>query len=391
MYSDPELERLSQPEHRPWSFAAGIFFLLVSILGGGLAAIFVLSQADRLGFITTNQPETKIIVRNGAKQYTEEEALSAAFLATIQPSVLRIYDHEDATEPSLQDSLLTEGAFVGYGIILTSDGKAVTSNDVLQEERTYTAENWKGESQEITTIIQDDKADLSYFTFPGSGFTAVDIMTSQDTFPLQPVYVFDYRPAYLEPTLQQHMIKRQFANQLLYPDLYIWSSEQFFSKIAFTESIEFPRGAPVFKGDGALIGIFDGSNESPDIRALFERENSLLAYLSGKEIVYPYLGVHGVDLSFSPSLPVEITGGAENGFLLSSSSDGSVVAVEPGSPADEAGLKEGDIITSIDSKSITIDRSIGQALLAADMTKEIEVRVLRDGSERTFSLVLSEL
>jgi S1-C subfamily serine protease len=74
--------------------------------------------------------------------------------------------------------------------------------------------------------------------------------------------------------------------------------------------------------------------------------------------------------------------GAKEGVLVSS--------VDEDSPAAEAGLKAGDVITTVNGRSVRDTRDIAQELREADDGKEIEIGVLRDRKSLTLKAQLPE-
>jgi len=65
--------------------------------------------------------------------------------------------------------------------------------------------------------------------------------------------------------------------------------------------------------------------------------------------------------------------------------------VEPGSPAERAGLKQGDIITAIDGKQIDESNSLRNIIASAAPGTEVTMTVLRDGREQQLRATLGEL
>jgi 2-alkenal reductase len=64
--------------------------------------------------------------------------------------------------------------------------------------------------------------------------------------------------------------------------------------------------------------------------------------------------------------------------------------VLPGTAADRAGLREGDIITAIDTQAIDGDTSLRQLLLQRRPGDTVILTVLRDGSEISIDVTLGE-
>lgn len=64
--------------------------------------------------------------------------------------------------------------------------------------------------------------------------------------------------------------------------------------------------------------------------------------------------------------------------------------VEDGSPADEAGIRRGDVIVSIDGKSVEDSGELIDAVRSLKPGKEVDVVVMRGDAKKTISLELGE-
>ncbi len=63
--------------------------------------------------------------------------------------------------------------------------------------------------------------------------------------------------------------------------------------------------------------------------------------------------------------------------------------VRPGSPADSAGLREGDLITAIDDVEVTDQQALTNALRSRRPGDILEIRILRNGKERRVQATLA--
>lgn len=115
-------------------------------------------------------------------------------------------------------------------------------------------------------------------------------------------------------------------------------------------------GSLVVNGAGEMVGILDAAGASGQPRAM--PLNAVLpavrSLLREGTVSRPYVGLTIIDLSRTVGLPESQTRGFDHGAL--------VVSVEPGSPAAEAALLEGDIVTEIDGKSVSGSRSLDEFL-----------------------------
>lgn len=62
--------------------------------------------------------------------------------------------------------------------------------------------------------------------------------------------------------------------------------------------------------------------------------------------------------------------------------------VVPGSPADEAGVEIGDVITAVDGNRVTESRPLDEHILRYDPGDEIQLTILRNGNRRRINVRL---
>ena len=98
------------------------------------------------------------------------------------------------------------------------------------------------------------------------------------------------------------------------------------------------------------------------------------------EATQPYLGVSLSDLN--PETARRFGANTESGALVS--------GVEPGGPAESAGLRDGDVITGLGSEEIRSSGDLLSALRHYRPGETVEATALRDGEERSFDLELAE-
>ncbi|MCY7418665.1 MAG: trypsin-like peptidase domain-containing protein, partial [Chloroflexi bacterium] len=110
--------------------------------------------------------------------------------------------------------------------------------------------------------------------------------------------------------------------------------------------------------------------------------------LDKKQLTRPWLGVTFVPLDAgvaqAKGLPID------HGDLIQASDDGAFPAIWPGSPAEAAGLREGDIITAIDDQRIDSTHSMDDILAQyrPEAQDPIVIWVFRDGAPKDLLLTL---
>ena len=107
---------------------------------------------------------------------------------------------------------------------------------------------------------------------------------------------------------------------------------------------------------------------------------------SGK-IFYPFLGVRYVlineEIQKENNLPVDYGAWVIKG-------EGGQAAIFPGSAAEEAGLKEGDIILEFDGQKITTENSLAKIIMKYNPGDKVVLKILRGGKEKIIQATLGE-
>jgi S1-C subfamily serine protease len=108
---------------------------------------------------------------------------------------------------------------------------------------------------------------------------------------------------------------------------------------------------------------------------------------AGKELARPYIGVRYTPIdkqvAKTESLPVD------QGAWVSPKADSSgKPAITPGSPAEAAGIRPGDIIVAIGDTKIDTEHPLNAVLAQNAPGDKVDLKVLRDGKTLTISVTL---
>jgi putative serine protease PepD len=93
---------------------------------------------------------------------------------------------------------------------------------------------------------------------------------------------------------------------------------------------------------------------------------------------------------------IEKTGHVSHGYLGVATGDArngsgaTVASVQPGSPAERAGLQQGDVIKKIDGKAVTSSEDVVSAISGRSAGTKVTLDVQRGGSSRSVSVTLAQ-
>jgi S1-C subfamily serine protease len=109
--------------------------------------------------------------------------------------------------------------------------------------------------------------------------------------------------------------------------------------------------------------------------------------LAGQQVARPYMGIvyHTIDRQFATDNDLPVNDGA----LVQVGNGGTSPAVVPDSPADKAGIREGDIITKVDGQAIDGDHPLDATLSLHAPGDTVTVELLRDGQTATVEVTLA--
>lgn len=152
-------------------------------------------------------------------------------------------------------------------------------------------------------------------------------------------------------------------------------------------------GGPLVNIDGQVIGIntaVAGRGENIGFAIPINDVNGLIKQvLETGTFERPYIGIRYVRLT--PDAAKEFDLNVERGAYIPVSPDSGQSSIIEGSPADRAGLREGDIITAVNGKKIDERHSLNTLIGQHMVGDTVEVRILRDGRTITRNIELAAL
>lgn len=143
-------------------------------------------------------------------------------------------------------------------------------------------------------------------------------------------------------------------------------------------------GGPLLNTRGEVIAINTAVNAQAQgigfAIPINTAKDVLNQLISKGKVVRPYLGVYLRDLSSELA-----------DYLGVVSTKGTLVAdIMPGSPADKAGIKAGDIILEINGMTINNSTDLTEKISKMSVGQKVELKILRDKKTITINLTLEE-
>jgi serine protease Do len=266
----------------------------------------------------------------------------------------------------------------GSGFIISGDGYILTNNHVIEGaskvEVHYGAdENGNGGRTIAATIVGRD---------PATDIALLKIDVNQD---LPYIRLGDSErirkgdwavaignPFAFENTLTVGVISAKGRSLGLSPE-----TQSFENFIQTDAAINFGNsGGPLLNISGEVVGINTairgGGAQGIGFATPINTAKTLLPQLRKGKVTRGYLGMTITD----------ITEETREAFNLQEARGALVQSVEPGKPADKAGVRHGDVVVEIDGKPIRNNRELIDTISYLPVGSQVKIAVLRDGKRQ---------
>lgn len=272
-----------------------------------------------------------------------------------------------------------ERSSLGSGFIMSPDGYVLTNAHVISEADEIVVKLADQREFDAEVVGYDERSDVGLLKIDAEGLPTLEIGDSDELEVGQWVLAIG-SPFGLEHTATQGIVsalERSLPNDTYTPFIQ--------TDVAVNPG---NSGGPLFNGDGEVVGInaqifsrtggFMGLSFAVPINVAMDVAEQLRT--EGR-VRRGYLGV-----SIQP-----VDRGLAESFGLDKPVGALVSDVLPDSPAQEAGLKAGDIILEFDGQRIAEAADLPPVVGATAVGAEAEVTVLREGERRTITVEVGEL
>ncbi|MDQ3880787.1 MAG: trypsin-like peptidase domain-containing protein [Chloroflexota bacterium] len=356
--------------------------LVASILSGGLTALAVTNVA-RPG---SGSPVAGATPNAQQAQSLRIDESSAVISATekVGPAVVRIIR---------QSGELFGAEGVGSGFIYDPDGWIVTNRHVVEGADSLTVELQDSRQFEGQVIGVDTLTDLAVVKIDGSDLPAAPIGTSQDL-KVGQLAIAIGSPLGNYPNSVTTGVVSGLGRQIQAGDVTGTTSEQLNNLIQTEAAINRGNsGGPLINSAGQVIGIntaVAATAQGIGFAIPIDIATPVMEQArNGEEISRPWIGIYYVPVT--EQLRAERDLSVSHGVLISAPSDTNEPAVFPDSPAEKAGLRDGDVIVAIDGVQIDAQHELSALVLGYQPGDQITLRVLRGETERDMRVTLGTM
>jgi S1-C subfamily serine protease len=271
---------------------------------------------------------------------------------------------------------VNEGGRSGVSGTIWRDGLAVTAEHTIREQQELTIELPGGGSSSATVIGRDPTTDIALLRLQDTVPAAGEFLGAKQ------IRVGNLVLAVGRRGKQGLAVSHGIVSALGGP----WRTwrggriDQWF-RLDLEPFTGF-SGGPLVDGEGKVIGINTSGPRRSVMTIPAATVNRIVdQLLSRGRIARGYLGLGLQPVKLS-NLPASSGGGVDRGLL--------VVTVEPGGPAEKAGMMVGDIVLAVGDKPVADTMALQSALDPEEVGKTLKVRVLRGGQPHDLSVTVAE-
>lgn len=324
---------------------------------------------------------------DGNTTITKEEANLADLVKKVSPTVVSVVTTQMSGQGYFQQEV--EGA--GTGIVISSDGYIVTNKHVVSGARTVQVVMSDGtRHSDVSVIGADPLNDIAFLKMKGVKDLPVASLGDSGTVRVgQNAIAIGNSLGQYQNTVTSGIISG-LGRPVTAASSELGSRVESLTDLLQTDAAINPgnSGGPLINMAGQVIGINTAIAADAQGIGFAIPINAAKGLIRGVivhgKVEKAYVGVQYV--AITPDIRTQYDLSVKQGALVRASGSGS--AVVSGSPADKAGVKDGDIITKVNDKVVGEQGGFGSLVAEFMPGEKIELTIIRDGKERQISLTL---
>lgn len=368
---------------------AVVFGMASGVVGNLIARVYFLDNAFNLpfygeiNFSNENYRGPGIIIRGAKKVVVEQNNRVVETINSVQSSLVGIYKKNllnktvERTEKFDLGNYYKLGQELAQGLVITSDGWIIT--DFKPENMNYVVITQDKNIYSVDDVKSDSLTGFYFLHVRAKDFPVRKFTQASDIKNGQLALAVNWMG---EAKLSSIVNSSDTGNDVLF------FSDSFSSKILLAEDLgEKFKGSFLFNLSGDVIGLSDKNGE---VEPIYHFTGAIKSLLKNKNIKRPGLGVNYVDLSkLVGAIPKSSgQGWRGTGALIYKNIKG--VSVVRGSAGDLAGIKEGDIIISVEGTAIDGKNSLTDVIQRFVAGDNVDIVYSRGNKKTEMEVKLGE-
>jgi S1-C subfamily serine protease len=330
----------------------------------GLAAVSLAAGAAMASLVADSAIGSLIVATTvSSSAVRPSQSVNVTRVSESSRAVVTIYKKRAGV--SLLDKVLLPSDRVGAGIVLTSDGWMALPTSLLNSGPLIAVfSDVPSLDIDSAKAVRDEATGIAFMKLDAQRLAVAPFGDDYALHAADPVFLADSSSIAASSVLTPRLLPASVRSD------YLESSERLSRRIVI--DLDGLPGAAVVNADGATVGLCLGGGTVLPISFI---EEVMRGVFRDREVIRPKLGIRFVSLDTLPDAKT-ISPDVSGAQLVSL---GSIRAVAKGSSAEEAGLKEGDVITAVEHDRINGEATLSERLQDYAPGAEVELTVLRDG------------
>ncbi len=347
------------------------FILRSTLLGIVTAAIVLLAFPSLRTNIPPIVPDTEL------ETYTDIQLSLNQAVRRAAPAVVNIYSRQYVEQN--RSKLSTQG--LGSGVIVSDKGYIITNYHVVAQADQIIVALQDGRIANAQMVGKDRRTDIAILRIEGSNLPVIPL-NSEYSANVGDIVLAIGNPYNLGQTTTFGIISATGRSSI--------SADGRQAFIQTDAAInQGNSGGALVNTRGELVGINTASfQQATDLETYgisfaipFPLANKIMdKIIADGRVIRGYIGVDGQDIN---QVTARLLGTQHLGGII-------VLGVEPGGPADKAGLQEQDIITVIDGQKINGKENVMDIVTDLRPGTNVEITILRDGKEQQINIEIGE-
>ncbi|MGB3405429.1 MAG: HhoA/HhoB/HtrA family serine endopeptidase [Microcoleaceae cyanobacterium] len=287
--------------------------------------------------------------------------------------------------PSLPDSQIQSGT--GSGFILNKQGQIITNAHVVEGADKVSVVLKDGRQFEGQVMGRDPVTDVAVVKIEADNLPTVQLGDSERLAPGDWAIAIG-NPLGLDNTVTTGIISAvgRSSSEVGVPD----------KRVDFiqTDAAINPgnSGGPLLNEQGEVIGvntaILQGAQGLGFAIPINTVERIAEELIANGEVKHPYLGIQMITLT--PEVKEQLNNNPNSGLLVNQDQGVLIVRVMPDSPADNAGLRAGDVIEQINNQPVKDASDVQQAVIKESVGSQLKLGLRRNGEPVSIQIKAGE-